>query len=432
MRTTFQSKRKSIDDSMLLSDMRSYFDQIPDHRATNVVHKLSDVLVSAFAIFKFKYPSLLQFEQQSRTEATNIKELFGLSKICSDAQMRRIIDALEPSYFQGLLQRQSDLLQSTGIARDYRWLDKYLLISLDGVHYFRSTKVHCENCQSWTIQNGEPVYQHSMLAAVMVHPLKKEVFPIGSEDIHRQDGSQKNDCELKAVARLQEQLAQKWADQSLLFIEDALYANSPHIEAILSRGWDFLITVKPASHPVLFEEYERRRAARTYEHRTFKEGKRQYRLRWINEVSFLRRNSPTVNFLHCEQISQGKHQYFSWISSIPITRTNVLFLMQAARARWKIENETFNTLKNQGYHFEHNYGHGYQHLSNNLAQLMLLAFYQDQLLQYCSKTFRAIWHAAKSKKRLWESYRAFLITTPLKSFKELNEKMIVLYQVWII
>ena len=33
------------------------------------------------------------------------------------------------------------------------------------------------------------------------------------------------------------------------------------------------------------------------------------------------------------------------------------------RARWKIENETFNTLKNQGYHFEHNYGHGEQHLS---------------------------------------------------------------------
>ena len=32
--------------------------------------------------------------------------------------------------------------------------------------------------------------------------------------------------------------------------------------------------------------------------------------------------------------------------------------MRGGRARWKIENETFNTLKNQGYHFEHNYGHG--------------------------------------------------------------------------
>jgi hypothetical protein len=37
-------------------------------------------------------------------------------------------------------------------------------------------------------------------------------------------------------------------------------------------------------------------------------------------------------------------------------------LMRGARARWKIENETFNTLKNQGYHFEHNFGHGDQPL----------------------------------------------------------------------
>jgi hypothetical protein len=33
-------------------------------------------------------------------------------------------------------------------------------------------------------------------------------------------------------------------------------------------------------------------------------------------------------------------------------------VMRGGRARWKIENETFNTLKNQGYNFEHNYGHG--------------------------------------------------------------------------
>ena len=53
--------------------------------------------------------------------------------------------------------------------------------------------------------------------------------------------------------------------------------------------------------------------------------------------------------------------------------------MRAGRARWKVENETFNTLKNQGYHFEHNYGHGQQHLSVVLAMLMMLAFLLDQV-----------------------------------------------------
>jgi hypothetical protein len=41
-------------------------------------------------------------------------------------------------------------------------------------------------------------------------------------------------------------------------------------------------------------------------------------------------------------------------------------MTKAGRCRWKIENECFNTLKNQGYHLEHNYGHGQKNLSYNM------------------------------------------------------------------
>ena len=57
-------------------------------------------------------------------------------------------------------------------------------------------------------------------------------------------------------------------------------------------------------------------------------------------------------------------------------------IMQAGRSRWEIENETFNTLTNQGYGFDHNYGHGHQHLATTLAYLMLMAFPTDQLIQW--------------------------------------------------
>jgi hypothetical protein len=43
-------------------------------------------------------------------------------------------------------------------------------------------------------------------------------------------------------------------------------------------------------------------------------------------------------------------------------RNNIVMLVKGGRARWKIENETFNTLKNQGYHIEHNFGHGQHNL----------------------------------------------------------------------
>ena len=64
----------------------------------------------------------------------------------------------------------------------------------------------------------------------------------------------------------------------------------------------------------------------------------------------------------------------AWVTDLVPTADNIVQLVRAARARWKIENEGFNTLKNQGYHLEHNFGHGHQHLSEALFTLNLLAF----------------------------------------------------------
>ena len=51
------------------------------------------------------------------------------------------------------------------------------------------------------------------------------------------------------------------------------------------------------------------------------------------------------------------------------TTDNIVQLVRAGRARWKIEDEAFNTLKNQGYHLKHNFGHGDRHLSEALFVL---------------------------------------------------------------
>lgn len=80
--------------------------------------------------------------------------------------------------------------------------------------------------------------------------------------------------------------------------------------------------------------------------------------------------------------------------------------MRGGRARWKIENETFNTLKNQGYQFEHNFGHGYCNLSTNFALLMLLAFAVDQLQEHCCKVFQAAREVCYSRTHLWEKMRS--------------------------
>ncbi len=97
-----------------------------------------------------------------------------------------------------------------------------------------------------------------------------------------------------------------------------------------------------------------------------------------------------VNFLECWETRPGKkEQRFSWVTDLRITETNAEAPMRAGRARWRIENETFNTLKNQGYGFEHNYGHGDNHLATVFAHLMMLAFLIDQAQRRICRLFQA-------------------------------------------
>ena len=77
--------------------------------------------------------------------------------------------------------------------------------------------------------------------------------------------------------------------------------------------------------------------------------------------------------------------------------------------RWKVENECFNTLKNQGYHLMHNYGHGEKHLTFNFYQLTLLAFMLHQIAELCDNVFKACRKKAGSKRSLWEKFRTFIL-----------------------
>jgi hypothetical protein len=96
-----------------------------------------------------------------------------------------------------------------------------------------------------------------------------------------------------------------------------------------------------------------------------------------------------VNVLeYWETKKDGRKQRFSWVTKLSLEPENVYEIMRAGRSRWRIENETFNTLKNQGYHFEHNYGHGYENLCSVMTMLMMLAFLIDQVQQLCCKVYQ--------------------------------------------
>ena len=123
-------------------------------------------------------------------------------------------------------------------------------------------------------------------------------------------------------------------------------------------------------------------------------------------------------------MTDGEEIRFSWVTDIPITELNAYRIMMAGRARWKIENDTFNTLKNQGYHFEHNYGLGKQYLSMVFVKIMMLAFLVDQPQQHCCALFQSVLKKVGSKKALWEAMRSLFHCFKLASMEMLYRAIV--------
>ena len=105
--------------------------------------------------------------------------------------------------------------------------------------------------------------------------------------------------------------------------------------------------------------------------------------------------------------SKGKITYRnSFITDLPVDAGNVEDLAAAGRARWKIENETFNTLKTKGYHLEHNFGHGKNNLSAVLATLNLIAFAIHLAAELADATWKAAIDVAGSRAGFFNNLRA--------------------------
>ncbi len=130
-----------------------------------------------------------------------------------------------------------------------------------------------------------------------------------------------------------------------------------------------------------------------------------------------------VNVIASWELGATKVQHFSWITDLRVNKRNVSTLMRGGRARWKIENETFNTLKNQGYNFEHNYGHGMKNLSVVFATVRMLALLVEQTQQLCWALVQAVWAKLGSKRLVWERMRALFYTYQLDSMRALFEAL---------
>ena len=373
-----------------------------------------------------KSPSLLSFDLGSREKTLfcNLKNLYVLRRVPCDTCMREKLDVVDPRDLRQPFLDLFHVAQRAKLLQRYEFLGGYLL-SVDGTGYFESKNIFCENCCKKIHRNGTIGYYHYILGAAIVHPSMKQVIPLCPEPIVKQDGNSKNDCESRALYRMLPDLKNEHPNiKRFILICDALSANTPAINRIKSFDYSYIINAKPSANKSLYDWID----GLTLDEVKLTKGKNKYSFKYINKVPLNdNKEAPFVNFLECvaEEVKGRKvsKKTFAWVTDIKISNKNVHDIMLGGRARWKIENETFNTLKNQGYQLEHNFGHGKKNLSSIFAMIMMQAFLVDQIQEAACGLFQAAVKSCYSRRSFWEKFRALFYGFLIDNWEDLLDSI---------
>ena len=423
-------KAVTIEASQLIEFLDQELNELPDNRkGKNKKYRVKDAVIAGFSVFFTQSPSFLQHQRLMKPKKgkDNAESLFGVSEIPSDNQIRNLLDPIRAYTVFGAFKSTYKWLETNRIIEEFKYLDNQILIALDGTEYYSSKKINCPHCNRRKHRNGSVTYYHQVVTPVIVSPQSKQVINLPPEFIKKQDGKTKQDCENAAVKRwlLRNPIKREKNPRTLL--GDDLYSRQSICELALEQGYNFIFVAKPSSHKSLYEWLdfsEKNEEMRIGEIKKYEKGKRRiYRYRYVNNIP-MRESEPSlmVNWYEVEIFDTAKNKVIyknSFISNHELNEQNVLAMMKSGRTRWKVENESNNILKNQGYNLEHNFGHGQENLSEILLSLNLLAFLFHNVLDLVNDVYQKVRKSLGTIKRFFNDMRALLNYIWFQSWNDL-------------
>lgn len=401
----------------MVEGLRQDLEGVPEHRrGRNTQYEIVDAGLGAFSVFYMQSPSFLAYQRdmQRKKGQNNAQGLFGVERIPSDGQIRNLLDPVEPRTLYERFWEIYRHLDEGGHLDEYRGVAGTRLISLDGSQYFSSQKIHCPNCRV-SVRDEKTYYSHLVMVAVVCAPEQAHVICLDPEFITPQDGHEKQDCEQQATKRWVERNAERFEPWSVTILTDDLHCHQPLCEQLVKHKLHFILTCKPESHEALYEELgllERvdgaisTKVVRKWNGRDHE----RWVYRWAEHLP-LRGNLKTLMVNWCELTisneATGEQLYHNaWATDHTLNDQRVVEVVADGRSRWKVENEGLNVLKNQGYHFEHNYGHGQQHLSMVLLTLLMLAFLFHSALGLSCSMYQAVRRELATRRTFFNDLRA--------------------------
>lgn len=419
----------------LIELIRAAFDDFPDSRRPSnaTKYEVADAALSAFAVFFSQSPSFLdwQIRMEQAQGKNNAESLFGVHQIPSVTQVRNLLDPVPPSTLFPVMSAMGDLLFERGHLSAYRSIGGTFLVALDGTDFFSSQNIFCPCCSSAKLANGTMQYRHIAVTPVIVAPGMDQAIALPPQFVEPQDGHAKQDCELAAAKRWLDRWGAHYAARGMTVLGDDLYCHQPFCQQVAAAGAHFLFACKPESHSTTYEWVDE--LQRMGKIQTLTVPRRTGTKKFTDTYRFaadlpLKNGADALLVNWCELVTtdaNGKVTFRNtWATSHRIDADNIVAIAAAGRARWKIENENNNTLKTKGYHFEHNFGHGKQHLSNLLATMILMAFLLHTALDLIDVRYRAVRAALPSRRTFFEHVRALLHYLPFDNWDHLMTFML--------
>jgi len=391
---------------------------LPDfrHKGPNTRYTMKDAALGAFGIFFTQSPSFLEYQRrlQHTKGHNNAQTLLGVERIPCDNQVRALLDPIAPRHLDAVFVEVFRGLERHHMLAHFRVLGDQLLVALDGTNYFSSKAIHCPNCLTRQLTNGQTLYYHAAITPVIVCPGQAQVIALPPEYIMPQDGHAKQDCERAGGKRWLAAHAAQVAPHGVTFLGDDLYSNQPFCALVLQHRCNFIFTCKPDSHPKFYERvafWQTNGAMAVREGRHWNGRFTEVTLvRYRNDV-LLRSGDDAMSVswfdLTVANASTGEQLYYnSYITNHRLTVDNVMAMAHAGRGRWKIENENNNVLKTKGYHLEHNFGHGKQYLAAFLLSLNLLAFLFHTVLEWSDDKYALLRQVLASRQTFFHDIQA--------------------------
>lgn len=267
------------------------------------------------------------------------------------------------------------------------------LVAIDAVWLRTYTRRHCKHCLHMTLPDGTQRWMHAVLEAKLILS-NGMVISLASVSIENRDaGATKQDCEQKAIPRLARRLKQLYPRLPICLTGDSLYACAPFMKLCEEMNWSYIAVLKEGRTPALWRRAVTASRKTSQYTQTLPNGTVQT-FRWATN---LEHEAHTTHAVFCDETEpDGEQHHWAWVTDHRPDQHSAPFIAnKGGRARWKIENQGFNTQKNGEFEMKHDYGSkGYAwyntYLVAQIAHLLIqLVMYGDLIKKLSAGAYRA-------------------------------------------